>query len=124
MREPKLPDLPGIQTVLEQWPDAPDWLWNGLIVAASWEAAMWAWKNREDIRNRLEHIPKLTTVSMNPANLNAEASKLTAGVTADLSWNNYQTAGASADLRWKVEASTPSLTRRLEDLAAWYLHVS
>ena len=49
---------------------------------------------------------------------------LTVGKSVDLRWNVLQTVGKSVDLRWKVEAPTPSLARRLEELASWYLHVS
>lgn len=49
---------------------------------------------------------------------------LTVGASVDSRWNVLQTAGKSVDLRWNVEAPTPSLARRLEELAAWYLHVS
>jgi hypothetical protein len=83
---------------------------SGLTADALWESGKWAWKNREGIRSRIERIPKPITVPMNPANLRAEAKTVTVS--------------ALADLRWKVESPAPSLARRLEDFAAWYLHVS
>ncbi len=49
---------------------------------------------------------------------------LTVGKSADTRWNVLQKVGKSIDLRWNVEAPTPSLARRLEELASWYLHVS
>jgi hypothetical protein len=42
----------------------------------------------------------------------------------DLRWNVHSRVGKDLDLRWRVEVPNPSLARRLEDLALWYLHVS
>jgi hypothetical protein len=111
---------------------------TGLAADALWESGKWAWKNRGDIRNRLGRIPKPITVAMNPANLAAKAHKVTVsdtlGITdnalttvskdLELQWNVLSTVGKNLHLVWNVEAATPSLARRLEDLAAWYLHVS
>jgi hypothetical protein len=48
---------------------------------------------------------------------------LTVGKSVGARWNVLQTVGKSIDLRWSFEAPTPSLARRLEELASWLLHV-
>jgi len=52
------------------------------------------------------------------------AATLTVGKFVDTRWNVLQTLGKSVEARWNVEAPTPSLARRLEELASWYLHIS
>jgi hypothetical protein len=95
----------------------PDWLWQGLVEDAVWWgiafSAAWAWKNREGIRHRLERNRNVT-ISMNPANLTAEGQPV------------YVSASRQAKSTVKATATVvkPSLARRLEELAAWYLQVS
>jgi len=97
----------------------PDWLWQGLVEDAVWWgiafSAAWAWKNRERIRHRLGRNPKTIIISMNPANLTAEATPVLMSATIQA----MSTAKATATVK-----NTSSLARRLEELAAWYLHVS
>jgi ketosteroid isomerase-like protein len=97
----------------------PDWLWQGLVEDAVWWgiafSAAWAWKNRERIRHRLERNRKTVTISMNPANLTAEATPVL--VSAAIQAKSTVKATATVE-------NTPSLARQLEELAAWYLHVS
>jgi len=97
----------------------PDWLWQGLVEDAVWWgiafSAAWSWKNRERIRHRLERNRKTVTISMNPANFTAEATPVLVSATIQ----SKSTVKATATVE-----STPSLARRLEELAAWYLHVS
>jgi hypothetical protein len=97
----------------------PDWLWQGLVADAVWcgiaFSAAWAWKNRESIRHRLERNRKTIIISMNPANLTAEATPVLVSATIQAK----STVKATATVE-----NTPSLARRLEELAAWYLHVS
>ncbi len=92
--------------------DVPDWLWQGIatnLIADSLVAAGWlAWKYRHILLDKLAQQPVL--ISAAGGSIGDSAVTLTAG--------------ADADLRWKVEAPTPSLARRLEELASWYLHVS
>jgi hypothetical protein len=95
--------------------NVPDWLWQELvgeaISKAIWPAitfsAVLAWKQFERYRKR-------QTISMNPANLTAEATPV------------YVSASIQAKSSVKATATVekPSLARRLEELAAWYLHVS
>jgi hypothetical protein len=96
--------------------NVPDWLWQGLLENAIWAAiafsAGWAWKNSADIRERLNTIrtpPKPT---------------LTAGSQRQLLYDVRANVGSERQILYNVEAPKPSLARRLEDLAAWYLHVS
>jgi hypothetical protein len=109
--------------------DVPDWLWQELAADAIWTsiAVGAAWT----LRNRREIIAKLRSITRQPVYISAvgegngdAVATLTAGATLDAGWNNYQTTASSADLSWRVEAPTPSLARRLEELASWYLHVS
>ena len=97
----------------------PDWLWQGLVEDALWWgiafSAAWAWKNRERIHHRLECNGKTVTISMNPANLTAEATPVLVSATIQAK----STVKATATVE-----NIPSLARRLEELAAWYLHVS
>jgi hypothetical protein len=96
--------------------DVPDWLWQGIatnLLADGLVAAGWlAWKYREEIANKLRRTPEDIVINLQPLTLRAEPQP--ARITV----------GKSVDLRWKVEAPTPSLARRLEELASWYLHVS
>jgi hypothetical protein len=107
--------------------NVPDWLWQGLVEEAVWTgiffSAAWAWKNREQIEQRLRGKRTIR------ANLTDELSTTDEATTTvrkeiDLRWNVRRLVSKDIDLRWRVEAPAPSLARRLEDLAAWYLHVS
>jgi len=102
--------------------NVPDWLWQGLVEEATSKAiwagiafsAGWAWKKREAIAQRLRrphHITRTVTDKL--------------GVTDTArDGGGTLTAGTQAQILYNVEAPTPSLARRLEDLVAWYLHVS
>ena len=106
--------------------DIPDWFWQGVvtnIVADAFGLAVWlAYRNREHLRDRLGDF----TASMTPASLNAEGRTVYISAMGEGTSSAHATitVGTDADLRWNVEAPTPSLARRLEELAAWYLHVS
>jgi hypothetical protein len=93
--------------------NVPDWLWQGLVEDAVWTgiafSAAWAWKNSADIRERLRVVGKPT---------------LTAGTQAQILYDVRGLAGTEGQILYNVEAPTPSLARRLEDFAAWYLHGS
>ena len=96
----------------------PDWLWQGLVEDAVWWGIAFstacAWKNRESIRHRLERNRKAVTISMNPANLTAEATPVLVSATIQ----------AKSTVKATATVVKPSLARRLEELAAWYLQVS
>jgi hypothetical protein len=92
--------------------DVPDWLWQGLAVWAAGKSLEWAWIHRKVIADKLSRTPEDIVINLQPLTLRAEAQPVSV------------TVGKSVDLRWKVEAPTPSLARRLEELASWYLHVS
>ena len=82
---------------------------TGLAADALWESGKWAWKHREAILSKLgKRQPVL----------------LSGAIEGGSTFDGTLTVGKSVDLRWKVEAPTPSLARRLEELASWYLHVS
>lgn len=107
----------------------PHWLVQELAGNAAWTAvgfgAAYAWKYRDAIATKLrKSFPQTLHVFGIPSQEAVGQPTITAGASADLRWNVLQTAGKSVDLRWNVEAPTPSLARRLEELAAWYLHVS
>jgi hypothetical protein len=96
--------------------DVPDWLWQGIatnLLADSLVAAGWlAWKYRGAIAQTLSRQP---VVKNSAAHLKMSFS---------LSGHPVKVTVASERLSlYDIEAPTPSLARRLEDLAAWYLHV-
>jgi hypothetical protein len=107
--------------------DEPHWLVQELSGEAVWTAlafgAVWAWKHREEIRNKLRTRQPVLISAAGEGSGDAVAT-LTVGKSLEARWNVLQTVSTSVDLRWNVEAPTPSLVRRLEELAAWYLHVS
>ena len=80
---------------------------TGLAADAMWESGKWAWKNRANIRERVVGKPTLM-----------------AGTQAQILYDVRALAGTERQILYNVEAPTPSLARRLEDLVAWYLHVS
>ena len=92
-------------------------MWTALALGAAW-----VYKNRQRIRNRLGSVEVL----MKPADLNAEGRTvyISAASGGRSSATATLTVRKDTDLRWKVEAPTPSLARRLEELVAWYIHVS
>jgi hypothetical protein len=109
--------------------DVPDWLWQGiaanLLADGLVAVALLAWKYREQIAQRIRtNSPQTIRIYGIPSEEAVGEPTLTAGTTLDARWNVLQTVGKSVDLRWNVEAPTPSLARRLEELASWYLHVS
>jgi hypothetical protein len=96
--------------------NVPDWLWqnivseflaDGLKVAA---IGLLAWIYRKLMLMQRKPV----TISMKPANLTAEGQPV------------YVSASIQAKSTVKATATVvkPSLARRLEELAAWYLHVS
>lgn len=115
-----------MQSVLEQFPNAPDWLWKGLVVAASWEAAKWVWKNREEIASKLSRTPEDIVINAQPLALHAELRPARLAVVSQRHSSYAIRVGEESTRRssYRIEAPTPSLARRLEELAAWYLHVS
>lgn len=107
----------------------PHWLIQELAGNAAWTAvgfgAAYAWKYREAIATKLRRsIPQTLHVYGIPSQQSIGEPTITAGASAQLNWSVRGLAGKSIDLRWNVESPTPSLARRLEELAAWYLHVS
>ncbi len=93
--------------------DIPDWLWQNVVADLLTEGlplTVWlAWHHREAILSKLGRRQPVL---------------LSGTVEGGGTFDGTLTVGKSVDLRWKVEAPTPSLARRLEDLAAWYFHVS
>ena len=93
--------------------NVPDWLWQNIVsdlLADGFKAAaigLLAWMYRR--LNTIRTPPKPT---------------LTAGTQAQILYDVRGLAGTERHILYNVEAVKPSLARRLEDLAAWYLHVS
>jgi hypothetical protein len=57
--------------------------------------------------------------------VNSPAPVLLSGeVSGSFGMEGTLTVGSERQILYNVEAPTPSFARRLEDLAAWYLHVS
>jgi hypothetical protein len=98
--------------------DVPDWLWQGMTIWAAGKSIEWAWKHRRTIAEQLRKTPEDIVIQLQPLSVGVEAQP--AIVTAEA--NLYAT--GNLDATGKVQAHKPSLARRLEELAAWYLHVS
>ena len=107
----------------------PHWLVQELTGQALWAAiggGGWlAWKYRDAIVRKL---PKRNVI----VHLTGAESDELVGTLVSASGASNSTSHATAsatvskDLKglWNVEAPTPSFARRLEEFAAWYLHVS
>ena len=113
--------------------DVPDWLWKGLAVAATWqvfwETGKWAWNHREEIAQRLRPPRTIRVTVTDRLELTDTASVQTLTGAGNLQvirpYSGFPTVQAGRPtLRVQDKASTPSLARRLEELASWYLHVS
>ncbi len=97
---------------------------------AAWTAvgvgAAYAWKYRSYLADKLKSKPQDIIVHAQPLTLRAEArpALITVGSERTASWDELASVGSERTILWNVEAPTPSLARRLEELAAWYLHVS
>jgi hypothetical protein len=113
--------------------DQPHWLVQELTGEAVWTAlalsAALAWKNREAIAQRLRRprdIPRTVTdrLGLTDTVTLTGGGTLTAGTQAQILYDVRALAGTERQILYNVEAAKPSLARRLEDLAAWYLHVS
>jgi hypothetical protein len=107
--------------------DIPDWLWQELMADAIWTGiafgAAWAWKNREAILRKLgKRQPVLLSGEVSGGG-NMEGT-LTAGTERQILYDVRSLVGSERQILYNVEAPTPSLARRLEELASWYLHVS
>jgi hypothetical protein len=91
--------------------NVPDWLWQELVAEAIWTgifvSAGLAFK-------RFERYRKRQTISMNPANLTAEATPVYVSATIQ----------GKSTVKANATVEKPSLARWLEDFAAWYLRVS
>jgi hypothetical protein len=84
---------------------------TGLAADALWESGKWAWIHREAILDALK-------------TMNREPVLLSGTMAAEGSFEGKLTVSNRQGSSWNVEAPTPSLARRLEELASWYLHVS
>jgi hypothetical protein len=100
--------------------NVPNWLWQELVADAIWTGiafgAAWTLKNRREI------LTKLRSTTSSPRQ--GQYVDLSGVSTGRSSATGVLTISKDLDLRWNVEAPTPSLARRLEELASWYLHVS
>jgi hypothetical protein len=114
-----------------------DWLlWQGIattLLADGLVTAGWlVWKYRQEIAQRLRPPRTVRVTVTDKLGLTDSASvqtltgggTLTVGKSLQSSWNVRAPVSSSLTTGWNVEAPTPSLARRLEELASWYLHVS
>lgn len=88
-------------------------MWTGFAFGVAY-----AWKHRRALYR------KPVLLSAASGGKSGAGATLTVGKAVDLRYDVHGLAGISRELRWNVESPTPSLARRLEDLALWYLHVS
>ncbi len=97
--------------------EVPDWLWQGiatnLLADGLVAAVLLAWKYRETIAQTLSRQPVVK-----------EAPVLIQGSSSVTARPTKITVGSERQILYDIEAPTPSLSRRLEELASWYLHVS
>ncbi len=106
---------------MDRLPDLADIAAAMAIIHYSIKASKWTiTKYQEKRRNNREPVLLSGEVG---ASSGMEGT-LTVGTSVEARWNVLQTVGKSVDLRWNVEDPKPSFGRRLEELAAWYLHVS
>ena len=49
---------------------------------------------------------------------------LTVGKSVEARWNVRSLISKDLNALWNVESPTPTLARRVEELASWYLHVT
>jgi hypothetical protein len=93
----------------------PHWLLQEMAGEAVWTALLfggaWVYKNRERIRDRLGSSSRKPVL-------------LSGTIASEATFEGTPTVGSERQILYNVEAATPSLARRLEDLVAWYLHVS
>jgi len=87
----------------------PDWLWQNLVadfVRDSLVAAAWlAWKYRRTISNAVTATPQSDVIHV-----------ASGGPAMPRSGTPMMRVSKDAPLRWRVEAPTPSLVRRFEEL--------
>jgi hypothetical protein len=112
----------------------PDWLWQELMADVIWTgiavSAAWVWNRRKEIADKLGLSPEDIVINLQPLTLRTEAQPITLSGQAMSSSRSSSSASGTltvnknVDPSWNVEAPTPSLARRLEELASWYLHVS
>ena len=105
---------------MDRLPDIADVAAAMAIIHYSLKATKWAVAKYQEKRRNREPVLLSGEVG---ASSGMEGT-LTVGASVEARWNVLQTVGKSVDLRWNVEEPKPSLARRLEELAAWYLHVS
>jgi hypothetical protein len=94
--------------------NVPDWLWQNIegvaavlaIVHYTIKAARWAVTKYGESR-AMQDKPTLT-----------------AGTQAQILYDVRALAGTERQILYNVEAPKPSLARRLQELASWYLYVS
>jgi len=108
--------------------NVPDWLWQGLTVWAAAKSMELAWIHREELAQRLRrprHITRTVTDKLGVTDTARDGGgTLTAGTQAQILYDVRALVATEAQILYSVEAPPPSLARRLEDLVAWYLHVS
>ena len=100
--------------------NVPDGLWQGFVENAIWAGVSFCaaleWKHRRMSAGNLERSPEDVVVHLQPLTLRAEAQPMQVTVSDKL--------GITDNVLTTVSKGAPSLARRLEELAAWYLHVS
>src|SRR3712207_1984159 len=105
----------------------PDWLWQELAADAIWTSIAfsfaWAYRNREAILRKLGKRQPVLLSGTVGSSAGMEGA-LTVGTERHIPYDVRSLIGSEGQVLFNVEAPTPSLTRRLEELVTWYLHVS
>jgi hypothetical protein len=105
----------------------PDWLWQELAADAIWTgigfSTAWAWKKRQAILSMLSSRQPVLLSGEVGASAGMEGT-LTVGKSVEARWNVRSLISKDLNALWNVESPTPTLARRVEELASWYLHVT
>ena len=107
-------------------PNVPDWFWQGLAVWLSAKGIEWVWNHRQEVAAKLERTSEDIVINLQPLTLRAEAQPAHVSVVTKRQFS-YAVRVAEESRRgssYRVEALKPTLARRLEDLALWYLRAS
>ncbi len=104
-----------------------------LLAKITKDASQWAWNHREEIVDKMRRVKSRTVQTVQGGftplegqSFGATATVGTLTVTSEVTalWDVHANVGSERTASWNVEAPTPSLARRLEELASWYMHVS
>jgi hypothetical protein len=98
-----------------------DWLWQGVVTNLVSDAlvlgAIFAWRRRQAIMDKLGLSPKPIVVPLKPLNITSKIGQasITAGSELTVRANVYSTVGRSLTALWNTKEPTQPLKWRLLD---------